>query len=225
MCQTQIEDASSKMKVSQQQQREQREQQEEIGQSSLFDSVTFIILLFGLPVPFVFLVTVLQQCAMIPDHCPLYVVFGAYGILVTSFVEAATKVIRWTSNTIVSKHDSEGTLMTPLVLVLFPQWILFLFTILNSLDGDTMNLQATTGATKGEIDVGTIALAAMMTIGVPLMILIRAFRQAWKEIEKEEQRQKLNRNKTAEPARNIIALSHNVHSKRFNGVTSCLKLL
>eukprot|EP00526_Cylindrotheca_closterium_P024145 CAMPEP_0113608326 /NCGR_PEP_ID=MMETSP0017_2-20120614/3864_1 /TAXON_ID=2856 /ORGANISM="Cylindrotheca closterium" /LENGTH=199 /DNA_ID=CAMNT_0000517001 /DNA_START=1 /DNA_END=600 /DNA_ORIENTATION=+ /assembly_acc=CAM_ASM_000147 len=195
----------------------QREQ-EERGQSSLFDSVTFIILLFGLPVPFVLLVTALHQFAM---SYPLYVVFGAYGLLVTSFVEAATKVIRWTANTIVSKHDSEGTLMTPLVFVLFPQWILFLYTILNSLDCDAMDHQATP---NGEMDAGTIALSAMMTIGIPLLTLVRAFRQAWKEIDEEEQRQKLNR-KTDEPARNFIALSRNVHSKRFNGVTSCLKLL
>lgn len=203
------------MKVSQR-------EQEERGSSSLFDSVTFIIVLFGLPVPFVFLVTALHQFAVM---YPLYyVVFGAYGLLVTSFVEAATKVIRWTAHAIVSKHDTEeGTLMTPLVFVLFPQWILFLFTILNSLDCDaTLHHQATT---EGEIDVGAIVLSAVMTIGIPLMILIRAFRQAWRDIDEEEQRQKLNRKADNEPTRNIIALSRNVHSKRFNGVTSCLKLL
>lgn len=198
------------MKVSQR-------EQEETRTSSLFDSVTFIILLFGLPVPFVFLVTALHQFA--PSY-PLYVVFGAYGLLVTTFVEAATKVIRWTANTIVAKHDAEGTLMTPLVFVLFPQWILFLFTILSSLDYDAMHHQAT----KGEMDVGTLTLSVIMTVGIPLLILLRAFRQAWKDIDEEEQRQKLNR-KADEPARNIILLSRNVHSKRFNGVTSCLKLL
>ncbi|KAL3926923.1 MAG: hypothetical protein SGBAC_013283 [Bacillariaceae sp.] len=186
------------MKVSQR-------EQEERESSSLFDSATFIIALFGLPVPFVFLVTALHQFAVM---YPLYVVFGAYGLLVTSFVEAATKVIRWTANVIVSKHDTEeGALMTPLVFVLFPQWILLLFTILNSLDCDaTLHHQATA---EGEIDVGTIALSAVMTIGIPLMILIRAFRQAWKDIDEEEQRQKLNRKADDEPTRNIIAFSRN----------------
>lgn len=203
------------MQASQQRQ----QQQQEAGESSLFDSVTFIILLFGLPVPFVFSVMALHQLAL--SSYPLYMVFGAYGLLVTTFVEAATKGIRWTADTIVAMHDTEeGTLMTPLVFVLFPQWILFLFTILNSLDYDAMHNQAT----NGEIGVTTVVFSAIMTMGIPLTILLRAFRDAWKEIDEEEQRQKLNR-KADEPARNIIALSRNVHSKRFNGVTSCLKLL
>jgi hypothetical protein len=189
-------------------------QQQTPEKSSFCDTMIFVVVLFGLPIPFVLLVPVLHRSTL---HYPLGSVFCGYSLLVIAFVKIATAIIRWTAQAIVSKQETEGTLpymMTPLLLVAFPQWILFLATILTALNSDAIGVEAGSGF---------IFLASLVTICIPLLVILRTFQNALKTIDVEQERQNTIQ-KQEEKTQKTLALTHNVRAKKFNGVTSCLKI-
>jgi hypothetical protein len=190
-------------------------QQQTPKKSSFCDTMIFAVVPFGLPIPFVLLVPVLRRLTL---YYPLGSIFWWYSLLVIAFVKIVTAIIRWTAQAIVAKQETEGTLaymMTPLLLVAFPQWILFLATILTALDSDTIGVEAGSGF---------IFLATLVTVCIPLLVIGRTFQNALKTIDVEQERQNTIQ-KQEEKTHEILTLTHNVRAKKFNGVTSCLKLL
>lgn len=167
------------------------------------EPLVFAVELFGLPVPFVLLVPMLNHLLT----TTLSIAFG-YVVLVTTFVLVAVRMIKSTAR--FAKNEGDGILlymMTPLLFVAFPQWMLFLVMILKS-----VNLDSSDSATS---------MLSIVAICVALLVIVRTIKTARRDtveaIKKQEE--------SEEQAQTLLSMTRKVHSKQFHGVTSCLKLL
>lgn len=192
-------------------------QQETPNKSSFCNSMIFVVALFGFPIPFVLLISFLHRLRL-SSHYSFDTVFLGYSLLIITFVKLATTIIRWTAQAIVAKTETEGTfayMMSPLLWVAFPQWILFLATIMTVLDSDDKGVETNSGYILCEV---------LITIFMPVLAITQAFRKAMKTIDAEHERQ-VGIQKQGAHTQRFIKLTREAHRKKFNGVTSCLKLL